>query len=166
MASKPQRFKSKIFLIGLPGSGKTTMGLELGLHLTFPFIDLDQEIERATKQSIKDIFSEKGEAHFRQLEKEQLQKVIESIPSFVMATGGGTPCFFNNMESMNLQGETVFINTSIETIKGRLDRDTTRPLMSNNSLEHLLFVREEHYSQANHTIDSLGELITLFPTKN
>jgi shikimate kinase len=156
----------KIFLIGLPGSGKTTMGLELGLHLTLPFVDLDQEIERSAKQSIMNIFDENGEAYFRQLEKTQLEEVSKSISSFVMATGGGTPCFFENLELMNQQGVTVFVNTPIETIKERLEKDTSRPLMRNNSLENLLSKRVEYYCQAKHTISSLNELIDLFPLKN
>lgn len=153
----------KVFLIGLPGSGKTTMGLELGLHLTLPFIDLDQEIERETGQTIADIFSDKGETHFRQLEKTQLHKTIDSIPSFVMATGGGTPCFFDNLDLMNQEGVTIFINTPIKTIKGRLELDSTRPLMNNNSLDSLLQKRKEFYQLANNRVVSLEELIDLFP---
>ena len=156
----------KIFLIGLPGAGKTTMGLELGLHLILPFIDLDQEIEKETKQSVRAIFEENGEAHFRQLEKMQLQKAIEFIPSFVMATGGGTPCFFDNLELMNKTGETIYINTPIETIKERLEKDSSRPLMINNSLESLLKKREDIYKSAKETVTSLKELIDSFPIKS
>lgn len=156
----------KIFLIGLPGAGKTTMGLELGLHLTLPFIDLDQEIEKETKQSVTEIFTQQGEAHFRQLERIHLQKAIESIPSFVMATGGGTPCFFNNIDLMKNVGQTIFINTSIETIKGRLEKDSSRPLMNSNTLESLLEKRKEFYSLAENTVLTLYELISLFPLKN
>ncbi|MFK7952351.1 MAG: shikimate kinase [Ekhidna sp.] len=152
----------KIFLIGLPGSGKTTMGLELGLHLTLPFIDLDQEIEKETKQSVGSIFEEKGEAHFRQLEKWHLQKSVDSVPSFVMATGGGTPCFFDNLELMKAAGETVYINTGVETIKERLEMDSTRPLMNNNSLEDLLTRREHFYTDAKYQVTTLSDLIQLF----
>lgn len=166
MNDKSHPLKNKIFLIGLPGCGKTTMGLELGLHLTLPFVDLDQEIERATKQSVKETFLEKGEAHFRQLEKGQLEKIIETFPSFVMATGGGTPCFFDNLKLMSEMGTVVFINTPLETIKGRLENDSTRPLMNNNSLENLLKKRKKFYSSAEYTVSTLDELIYLFPLKN
>lgn len=152
----------KIFLIGLPGSGKTTMGLELGLYLTIPFIDLDQEIERSTGQSIPSIFENEGEAQFRQIEKKQLQNVSESIPTFVMATGGGTPCFFNNIDFMNEHGSTVFINTPIKTIKERLEKDSTRPLMRTNSLEELLSKRKDWYQEAKHQIVTMEDLFNIY----
>jgi len=152
----------KIFLVGLPGAGKTTLGMELANHLGTLFVDLDLEIEKHTTQSIRSIFSENGEAYFRQLEKLYLDKVIEELSTFVMATGGGTPCFFDNMEVMKSQGSTVFINTPIETIKKRLQQDTTRPLMQNSTLEELLGKREIWYRRADEEVDSLEGLLGLF----
>ncbi len=152
----------KIFLIGLPGAGKTTMGLDLSVHLGIQFVDLDQDIEKAMKQTVSEIFSEKGEAHFRQLEKLHLEKVINELDSFVMATGGGTPAYFNNLQSMKNEGKIVFINTPIETIHQRLKNDSTRPLMKSNSLAELYEKRKGWYNQADFTILKYKELIDIF----
>ena len=154
--------KHKIFLIGLPGSGKTTMGLDLAVHLGIQFVDLDQEVEKAEKQSIPEIFQEKGEAHFRQLEKYHLENVIQELDEFVLATGGGTPCFFNNLDLMKEHGSIIYINTPIDRIHQRLANDATRPLMKSKSLEELLAERKGWYNQADHTIQEYKELLKLF----
>ncbi len=153
---------NKIFLVGLPGAGKTTLGMELAVHLGIQFVDLDQEIEKEHKEAIRNIFSEKGEAFFRQTEYSHLRKVIEEIPEFVLATGGGTPCFFDNMDQMNSTGTTIFINTPILQIKQRLQQDSVRPLMQTNTLEELIDKRIHWYNQAKHTVSTLEELIGLF----
>jgi len=152
----------RIFLIGLPGAGKTTMGLELANELDIQFVDLDQEIEKAEKLPISTIFEEKGEAYFRQLEKLHLNKVVAELSRFVIATGGGTPCFFDNMEFMRISGETIFINTEIATIKSRIQDDSTRPLMKSNRLEDLYHERKDWYEMANKRVSSLDELLALF----
>ena len=152
----------RIFLIGLPGAGKTTMGLDLAVDLGIQFVDLDQDIEKAAKLSVSEIFEEQGEAHFRQLEKLHLEKVIDESDSFVMATGGGTPCFFNNLDTMKQSGEVVYINTPIETIEDRLKKDSSRPLMKNYTLNELSEKRKGWYSQADHTIREYKELIKIF----
>lgn len=154
--------KRRVFLIGLPGAGKTTMGLELANELDIQFVDLDQEVEKAEKQSISNIFEEKGEAHFRQLEKLHLHKVIDELPQFVMATGGGTPCFFDNMNIMKAAGETIYIQTPIEIIKSRIQKDTTRPLMKSNRLEQLFESRKGWYELADKNVSTLSELLSLF----
>ena len=151
----------KIFLVGLPGAGKTTLGMELAVHLGRQFVDLDQEIEKDLKQSIRKIFSEQGEAFFRQQEYQHLHKIITEVPEFVLATGGGTPCFFDNMEQMNQLGSTIFINTPISQIKQRLQQDSIRPLMQSNTLESLMEKRISWYQKAEHTITNLEELIGL-----
>lgn len=147
----------KIFLVGLPGTGKTTLGMELAVNLHLQFVDLDQEIEKAEKQTIRSLFAERGEAHFRQLEFTHLRKVIEELDSFVLATGGGTPCFFDNMNVMKSHGTTLFINTPISTIKQRLQQDSVRPLMQTNTLESLFAERAQWYKQAHHTIKTIEE---------
>ncbi|WP_436515022.1 shikimate kinase [Ekhidna sp. To15] len=152
----------KIFLIGLPGSGKTTMGLDLAVHLGLQFVDLDQDIERDEGLPITEIFEKKGEAHFRQLEKFHLDKIVEELDSFVMATGGGTPCFFNNLETMQQTGITIYLDTPIEKIEERLRLDSTRPLMKVNSLTELLEKRKGWYNQADHTIREYKEILKLF----
>ncbi|WP_462252766.1 shikimate kinase [Ekhidna sp.] len=152
----------KIFLIGLPGAGKTTMGLDLSVHLGIQFVDLDQDIEKDLKLSVSDIFEQKGEAHFRQLEKHQLDKVIGDLDSFVMATGGGTPCFFDNLEIMKRAGQVIYIDTPISEIEKRLVLDTTRPLMKSNSLKDLYRKRKGWYNQADHTIQVYKEVLEIF----
>lgn len=152
----------RIFLVGLPGSGKTTLGMELANNLNIQFYDLDQEIEKAEKQTIRSIFAEKGEAHFRQLEFDHLRKIIENADDFVLATGGGTPCFFDNMELMNKSGNTIFLNTPILTIKHRLQQDSVRPLMQTNTLEELHEKRKEWYEQAQYKVETLEEVNDIF----
>ncbi|MEQ9468662.1 MAG: shikimate kinase [Ekhidna sp.] len=152
----------RIFLIGLPGVGKTTMGLDLAVDLGLQFVDLDQDIEKAAKLSVSEIFEEYGEAHFRQLEKLHLEKVIDELDNFVMATGGGTPCFFNNLDTMKQSGRVVYINTPIETIRGRLEKDRSRPLMKNHTLNELFEKRKGWYNQADHTIREYKELVKIF----
>lgn len=152
----------KIFLIGLPGAGKTTMGLDLAVHLEIQFVDLDLDIEKGSKLTIPEIFDQKGEAHFRQLEKLHLEKVISTLDSFVMATGGGTPCFFNNMETMQNAGKTIYLNTPAEEIEKRLHLDQSRPLMKTKTLSELQEKRKGWYNQADHTIQVYKEILALF----
>lgn len=138
----------KIFLVGLPGAGKTTLGKKVAEKLGLNFYDLDHEIIKLTGKSISDTFDQEGEEYFRSVEKTTLQKLIEEESSFVLATGGGTPCFNRNMELMNEVGVTVFINTPIDVIKERLMNDSKRPLMKKYSLEDLISKRESWYNLA------------------
>ena len=110
----------KIFLIGLPGSGKTTIGKLIADELAIPFIDLDDEIEATSAKSIREIFSNDGESVFRQLEADALQNTILNNVSFLLATGGGAPCFHNGITIMNQIGITIFLNPSLEIIADRL----------------------------------------------
>lgn len=151
----------RIFLVGLPGAGKTTMGLSLAHHLGTLFVDLDQEIEKAEKQSIGEIFEDRGESYFRRLEQLHLQRIIAEHETFVLSSGGGTPCFFNNMDIMNAAGTTIFINTPTTEIQHRLKDDVSRPLMRLHTLEELLQKREKWYNQADHTIQKYEELLDL-----
>lgn len=120
---------SKIFLIGMPGSGKSTLGKKLASQLNFSFLDFDAELERSEGATIKAIFELKGEAYFRQIEAQVLSKVSEYEKDLVIATGGGTPCYYNGLELMNLSGTTVFIDVSPQVLIGRLETDTIRPLL-------------------------------------
>ena len=120
----------RIYLIGFMGSGKTHWGQLLGSKLTLPFFDLDKQIVEEEKKSIVEIFAEKGEEYFRMLEKEALYMVTESNDSFVMACGGGTPCYFNNIDYMNQNGTTVWLNTRLDVLFNRLLQEReTRPLL-------------------------------------
>ncbi len=120
----------KIFLIGFMGTGKTHWGRLLSQKLGLPFFDLDEQIVNSAEKSINEIFAEKGEEQFRLLEKETLYIINESHESFIMACGGGTPCYFNNIVYMKEAGMVVWINTSVPTIFERLLKEKEhRPLL-------------------------------------
>ncbi len=121
----------RIFLIGMPGSGKTRIGRALAKRLQMPFFDLDHEIEKEGKKSIPEIFLIEGENYFRIVEKDVLRKVIDREKQCVLATGGGAPCFFDNMAYMNQNGITIFLNVPLKDLYERLVKrgTNTRPLL-------------------------------------
>lgn len=127
----------KIFLIGMPGSGKTTLGKRLAAHLLIDFVDLDGEIEKAEVKSISEIFQEKGEEHFRLLEARLLREWSAGGKSFVMATGGGAPCFHNGIEIINEYGVSVFLDCSVPELVSRVKNNRERPLLLSADLDEL-----------------------------
>src|ERR687886_1601662 len=128
----------KIFLLGFMGCGKTYWGRQLSEKLTLPFFDLDEKIVEKEEKSINQIFAEEGEEYFRLLEKDVLHLLTESHDSFVMACGGGTPCYFNNIDYLNKSGITVWINCSVECLHSRLIKEKNkRPLIKNLTGEQL-----------------------------
>ncbi len=144
-----------IFLIGYMGSGKSTMGRVVSRMTGVPFIDLDNYIEGRFRQTIKEIFAENGEARFREIERNMLHEVAD-FENVIVACGGGTPCFFDNMEYMNEHGVTVFLDTPIDKLHSRLMRGRhKRPLIAQKNDEELrdfiieaLAKRMEHYGKA------------------
>lgn len=128
----------KVYIIGMPGSGKTTFGKKLSEQLKFKFIDLDEIIVERSGKAIAEIFREKGEKTFRALEKEALESI--SGRSLVIATGGGTPCYFNNIDYMLNNGLVVHLEVSPETIISRMDKAEIqkRPLFQKNNLKGTL----------------------------
>jgi shikimate kinase len=122
----------KVFLIGLPGSGKTTFGKSLAEKLKLPFLDLDAELERKEGQPVRKIFESKTENYFRQSESTLLKEFCGQAKDFVMSTGGGAPCFFDNMSLMNRSGHTIFLNPPIKEIVDRLMTTdlSDRPLLA------------------------------------
>ena len=129
----------KIFLMGLPGSGKSTLGKQLAQHLALPFIDLDEVIEQTSQRSIRIIFADEGEEVFRQLEQQALHYVIMQQEAFILATGGGTPCFYDNMEVMNQAGITFYLDVPISIIIQRMQEKqiANRPLLRGMNVETL-----------------------------
>lgn len=120
----------KIFLIGFMGSGKTHWGKLLSAKLHLPFRDLDTVIVAKEGKSVSDIFATSGEEYFRYQEKEVLEELVQDEESFILSCGGGTPCFFNNIEFMKKNGKVIWLNTSIEVLKERLLKErVTRPLI-------------------------------------
>jgi shikimate kinase len=127
----------KIYLIGMPGSGKTTLGRKLADKLALSFVDLDTEIIHREGLSIPEIFAAKGEDHFRMVESQLLNEWAVKNDSFVMATGGGAPCFFNGIDSMNSTGLTIFLNVAIDELVNRVSKKSDRPLLSTTSEEEM-----------------------------
>ena len=110
----------RIYLVGFMGSGKTHWGKLISEKLNIPFFDLDEQIVASEGRSINEIFAKEGEEFFRLKEKEVLYMLTESHESFVMATGGGTPCFFTNIDYMNKNGVTVWFHCSVDCLFNRL----------------------------------------------
>ncbi|HSZ24234.1 MAG TPA: shikimate kinase [Cytophagaceae bacterium] len=149
-----------VYLIGLPGSGKSTLGRELAKLIHFTLVDLDTEIIQKEGKSIETIFKDSGENYFRQREQEVLQNLSQKDRQLI-STGGGTPCFFNNMEYINKNGVSLFIDVPIETLQQRLigQRTQNRPLLEGKTDEDiLLFLKQKYveripfYSKATITI--------------
>ncbi len=150
---------AKFFITGYMGSGKSTAGKKLSTKLGYEFIDLDKFIEEEYQQTIPEIFSTKGEKEFRAMEHNALKKLIDK-DNLVVACGGGTPCYYNNMELMNNHGNTVYLKMSADSLVHRLmDAKDKRPLVANKSEAELrVFVnrqlekREDFYHQAQYTV--------------
>jgi shikimate kinase len=145
----------KVFLIGMPGSGKTTLGRQLAEHLGVDFVDLDQEIEKAEGKSISDIFNQQGEDAFRIQESRLLREWASSLLPFVMATGGGAPCFHKGMEVINEFGISVYLDCPVPELIARVKRNQERPLLLTSDendlrvkLERMLQNRASCYMQA------------------
>ncbi len=127
----------RVFLVGYMGVGKTTIGKLLSKELGVQFIDLDKYIESRYRKTVPDIFAEKGEEKFRMIEREMLREVA-TFQDVLISTGGGTPCFFDNMDLMNQHGVTVYIKASAKQLVSRLlAYKGVRPIIQGKSPEEL-----------------------------
>jgi Shikimate kinase len=127
----------RFFLIGYMGSGKTTIGKRLAKKLGLAFIDVDLFIENRFRKSIGEIFKEYGENGFRNIEHKILEEVV-GFEDTVISTGGGLPCFFNNMELMNQHGTTVYLRVSVDELTNRLETcKNNRPLIKDKGKDEL-----------------------------
>lgn len=149
-----------IILVGYMCVGKTTVGRTLAKELGCTFYDLDWYIEERFHTKVSKIFAEKGEAHFRDLERRMLHEAAE-FENVVLSCGGGTPCFFDNMDYMNSVGEVFYLKASPETILQHLAMSRgERPLLKDKSPEELrtfvteqLKQREPFYAKAQHIVN-------------
>ena len=154
----------RVFLVGYMGAGKTTVGKELAKLAGLSFIDLDYYIEGSYHKAVSQIFAERGEEAFREIERNMLHEVAE-FEDVLISTGGGAPCFFDNMEYMNEHGQTVFLDVHPDVLFRRLRVATQqRPILQGKTDEELrIFIiealekRAPHYGKARYRFDA-GQL--------
>jgi shikimate kinase len=150
-----------IFLIGMMGSGKSSIGAKLAKELEIDFFDLDEVISHQTGKTISQIFEKKGEAFFRQLESEMLRK-FKKEDDLILACGGGTPCFFDNLSWMMAHGIVLYLNVPINVLTERLMKTdmTGRPLLGGSKMEiesrlaSILDERKFFYEKAHFEVDA------------
>lgn len=149
----------RIFLIGFMGAGKSALGKGLAAELGLKFIDLDKEIEKHFSKDVAAIFATEGEDVFRDTESQKLAEAIEG-DDFVLATGGGTPCFGDNMAQMSESGTTIYLKMSTDHLVQRLEPESeTRPLLGGKKghelwtlVHELLQEREPDYLKAHYKV--------------
>lgn len=166
-----------IFLIGMMGSGKTTLGRQLAQEPGYVFVDLDEYIVAQQGKSIAELFAQQGEAHFRELERKAVEELVWNQTRAVIATGGGTPCFFDTMDFINRHGRSVYLEVPVAVLAERLLAygQAQRPLLAGKSeaelisfLTQTLDHRRQFYGRASHvlpageqTVQSLKKLLNL-----
>ena len=144
-----------VYIMGYMGSGKTTVARKLSKALTCAFVDLDNQIEFVVGKSIADYFNDEGEEAFRKIEQEELHKTF-SLENTVVSLGGGTPCFFDNLEQINQNGLSVYLKLSSKSLANRLENaKISRPLIKDLSdgelfefVQQQLGERELYYNHA------------------
>lgn len=147
----------RLYLIGMPGAGKTTLGRALATAYEVPFLDLDEEIVRREQRSVSEIFAQDGEEYFRQREADVLRDVVAHYPRVVLATGGGTPCFHHNLEVLLETGLTLYLAVPVtELVRRLLAAAASRPLLASlpdaaaleSRLRETLAARQQFYDRA------------------
>lgn len=148
-----------VFLIGMPGVGKSYWGGNLAHHIKVPFADLDAVIKTEQRKTIGEIFKEVGEEEFRKIEQATLLSTIDSLPNGgIISCGGGTPCFYDNMQIMKTAGVVIYLAADAQYLSRNLERSPDyRPLLyKENALQQqlgdLLNTRESFYKQAHHIL--------------
>jgi shikimate kinase len=154
-----------VFLIGMPGSGKTSIGKELSKLLGSNLIDLDEYIAKKEKLSIPQIFKTKGEDYFRKAETASLKEIIERSKKTVVSVGGGTPCFYKNMDIMMSGSKVIYLKATVEELAARIEADPhERPLFSKHKgkklaekIASMLEHREKYYKKAFISFETSGK---------
>ncbi len=160
LGDSPESLPRRIILIGYMGAGKTTIGKALSKELGIPFYDLDWYIESRRRKTVPQLFAELGEEGFRKIEYNMLHEVAE-FENVIISCGGGTPCFFDNIDYMNGQGDVVYLHCEPEVLhKHLMMGKTERPLLKGKSKEELItFIKEQlekrepFYTKARYTLD-------------
>ncbi len=143
----------KIYLVGFMGSGKTTVGRELAARIDAPFFDLDELIESAEKMSIREMFALKGEPYFRKRERDLLRST-RNLDSAVIATGGGTFTFDENIQFIQSEGLSVYLSAPYALLRSRIGAKDDRPLFRDDLSTHELYAnRIRYYRMSDLTID-------------
>jgi len=163
---------TRIFLIGYMGAGKTTLGKAFAREMNLSFVDQDWYIEERFHKTVQEIFAERGEQGFRELERQMLHEIAE-FEDVVISTGGGAPCFYDNMDFMNQKGETVFLNVTPEVLFSRLKMASqNRPILRGKTNEELkafiakaLEKRAPFYSKAKYIFNA-DELEDIYQIKS
>ena len=161
--------KKTVFLIGFMGSGKTYWAQRMAAKMRILSYDLDAMVEAMEELTVQEVFEQMGEKAFRETEQECLQHCIKLDPGIV-ATGGGTPCFFENMAWMNTKASTIYLNTPAPLLADRLKQDLKfRPLLANVAeydleahIEKLLEKRRRYYEQATIILDQTADNALLY----
>jgi shikimate kinase len=144
----------KIYLVGFMGSGKTTVGRELALRIDTPFFDLDELVESAEKASIKEIFGAHGEPYFRKRERDLL-RATRNLDAAVIATGGGTFTFDENIQFIQAEGMSIYLSAPYALLRSRIGtKAAERPLFTDDLAAHELYAgRIRYYRMADLTVE-------------
>ncbi len=152
----------RVYIVGYMGAGKSTSGRRLATMMDLPFFDTDETLRQTTGCSVTELFEKEGEAAFRRREREVLHALTEAHPSALISTGGGTPCFEDNMDHMRQNGFVVYLKMSAERLVQRLEgRAEERPLIAGIApadlpgfIQQHLAEREPDYARAHMTVDA------------
>jgi len=158
---------SMIFLIGMPGAGKSYWAEKVALANNIPLIDLDKRIEEKEGQSISSLFNTQGEAYFREQEATMLKEIIDSNANTIIACGGGTPCFADNLTQMKKAGNTIYLRSDVDLLVSHLqNKAENRPLLQDvdmkTYLQQLLNMRKHIYEQADYILDAENISLSTF----
>ena len=151
----PHTLPERIYLVGMMGVGKSTLGKQLANAIGYAFLDTDKQIAFTEERTIQHLFDVEGEPYFREAEQHVLHQTA-TVSKTVIATGGGTPCFFDNMDWMNAHGTSIYLEANVAFIVSRVGQNTDkRPLLKGKSKEELepfitqiLANRTPYYSRA------------------